>query len=149
MVALCNHCETPLTPQNQPPGRGRCRACYNLLRRNRYAQRKRASIDHFATPLLSNARHRGKRYKHFNLDKKWVKRKLSKGRCEVTGICFEFADKENNVSFFGPSIDRIDSTKGYTKDNCRLVVWGYNRAKGEHTDNEVLMLAYAVLKGRL
>ena len=29
---------------------------------------------------------------------------------------------------FKASIDRIDSTRGYTRDNCRLVCWFVNQA---------------------
>ena len=149
MVALCDICETRLTSKNRVKNRIRCRTCYNAYHRKHYAKRKKISIDHFGTFLLSGAKRRGKRFNEFDLDRKWVDEKLSTGRCEVTGICFEFSDQDHQANFFMPSIDRIDSSKGYTKKNSRLVVWGYNRAKGEHTDNEVLMLAYAVLKGRL
>jgi len=149
MVALCDLCETRLTPKNRVKNRNRCRTCYNTYHRENYAKRKKISIDHFGTFLLSGAKRRGKRFNEFDLDREWVDEKLSTGRCEVTGICFEFSDQDYQANFFMPSIDRIDSSKGYTKKNSRLVVWGYNRAKGEHTDNEVLMLAYAVLKGRL
>lgn len=48
-------------------------------------------------------------------------------KCSVTGLEFY---KENNidcrVSPYAPSIDRIDSKKGYTVDNVRLVVFAFN-----------------------
>ena len=56
----------------------------------------------------------------------WVEQKLLAGVCEVTGIAFEF---ERNGNPFFPSIDRIDSDKGYTPDNCRAVLWIINTAK--------------------
>lgn len=40
-----------------------------------------------------------------------------------------------------PSVDRIDSTKGYTKDNIIVVSWRANRIKGNATPEELVMLA--------
>jgi len=148
-VALCSKCDTTLTLDNKVDQRNLCRSCYNAYHQSLHHRRKKTSINHFGTLLLSGARKRGKRFGDFELDRRWIDDKLSLGRCEITGICFEFSKESGDVNFFAPSIDRIDSSKGYTRANSRLVVWGYNRAKGEHTDNEVLMLAYAVLKGRL
>lgn len=52
------------------------------------------------------------------------------GRCEVTGIVFQkipnMAQKVKQPFF--PSIDRIDSSKGYSLDNCRLVCVAANFA---------------------
>ncbi len=151
MVALCRKCSTPVTAKNRGGSNGYiCRPCHNAYHRSMYHDRKKRSIQHFASHLLSSAKKRGKRFKDFELDKKWLADKINVGRCEATGLCFEFSGDENRRSnFFAPSIDRVDSQKGYTKANSRLVVWGYNMAKGEHTDEHVLMLSYAVLKGRL
>lgn len=48
-----------------------------------------------------------------------------KGRCALTNIEFTFERNSNGVKNFlpyNPSIDRIDSKKGYTKDNVRLLL---------------------------
>ena len=45
-------------------------------------------------------------------------------QCVLTGIEFELKrteSKKTKYTPFGPSIDKIDHTKGYTKDNVRLV----------------------------
>jgi len=45
-------------------------------------------------------------------------------KCAVTGLPFIFECNPNGEKIytpFGPSIDRIDSKKGYTEDNIRLV----------------------------
>lgn len=36
-----------------------------------------------------------------------------------------------------PTIDKIDSGKGYTKDNCRIVCWWFNLTKSIYTDEQV------------
>ena len=47
---------------------------------------------------------------------------LSKSRCAVTEHEFSFVRYGNTLKRpFVPSIDRIDSTRGYTPDNCRIV----------------------------
>jgi hypothetical protein len=66
----------------------------------------------------------------FDLTEGWVQKKLNKGICEATGIeliCNEYYEDKGP---FVPSIDRLDNSKGYTKDNCQMVIWIYNRAKG-------------------
>ena len=56
----------------------------------------------------------------------WIEQRLLQGVCEVTGIAFEMKGDRRP---FMPSIDRIDSGKGYTPDNCRVVLWIINAAK--------------------
>ncbi len=71
----------------------------------------------------------------FNLTEGWVAEKLDKGRCEATGLPFIF-DKDPYVNPYYPSIDRIDSNKGYTVNNCQMVCHMFNIAKSEF-DEEV------------
>lgn len=63
-------------------------------------------------------------------------------RCEATGVELTL-DRQEGVQHtpFRPSIDRIDSEKDYTKDNCRVVCVIYNKAKSDYTDADVLKLA--------
>ena len=47
---------------------------------------------------------------------------MSKSRCAVTGHEFSFGRYGNTLKRpFVPSIDRIDSSRGYTISNCRIV----------------------------
>ena len=52
----------------------------------------------------------------------------SQEKCEMTDIQFTFEKKPGRHIWnpWMPSVDRIDSSKGYTLDNCRLVCWGVN-----------------------
>ncbi len=93
-----------------------------------------------ASHMLNNARARAKRRNfEFELDREWVSTKLRAGRCEVTGIPFNIqinGGRGHVENSFSPSIDRIDPKFGYTKDNCRMVCWIYNRARGAFPDND-------------
>lgn len=65
--------------------------------------------------------------------------RLMDGKCEVTGIDFQYENKFGTFKNpFSPSIDRIDSTKGYLKDNVRFVIWQVNLMKGELTDQQFI-----------
>jgi len=77
----------------------------------------------------------------FNLDKQWIEENVASGVCSVTGLPFIY----NSNCPFTPSIDRIDSSKGYTKDNCRIVCKIYNFAKNEFTDEDVMLVAEALV----
>lgn len=79
----------------------------------------------------------------FDLDGTWAYKRLSKG-CELTGIPFEL-DVDGSISLYSPSIDRIDPTKGYTKDNCRLILNSLNCFKGTGTDEHIFQIAEALL----
>lgn len=58
------------------------------------------------------------------------------GRCEFSGIPFnsEF-NGSGQARAFHPSIDRIDSRKGYTFKNCRLVCAAVNFALRDFDDD--------------
>jgi hypothetical protein len=97
--------------------------------------------------LLSAAKTRSKKFNlEFDLDAKWVDERLSTGHCSVSGLPFVLTKSATLKHPMSPSIDRIDSTLGYTKDNCRLVVTIYNFAKNEWSDADVLALATALTK---
>lgn len=63
------------------------------------------------------------------------------GCCPIFGIKLEF----NGAGFrdSSPSIDRIDSTKGYTRDNIQVISWKANRIKGAASLQDLeMMVAY-------
>lgn len=77
----------------------------------------------------------------YELDTQWVEERLNVGHCEATNIPFEITIG----SPWLPSIDRKDPTQGYTKENSRLVVWAFNRARGTDSDDVMLRLARAIV----
>ncbi len=77
--------------------------------------------------LLESARARAKKYNlPINIDLEFLLKMYEeqKKSCALTGIEFELKrteSKKEKYTPFGPSIDKIDHKKGYTKDNVRLV----------------------------
>ncbi len=60
------------------------------------------------------------------ITEEWVHERVDAGLCQFTGLPFELLPH----SPFMPSIDRIDNSQGYDPDNCRVVLWFINRARG-------------------
>lgn len=87
------------------------------------------------------AKHRStaKNYE-FDLDVEWIFERLNKP-CPKTGYNFVVGSGGKNYSTrnpYSPSMDRIDNSKGYTKDNVQVVCWIYNAAKQTFSDKELL-----------
>lgn len=133
---------------------------YRERRRNRsknltddqVASRKKTSAAYYesvkgrASTLVNGAKRRSlEKGIDCDLDFDFVHEKLLHGKCEVTGIEFDFKKPTSSVkNAYSPSIDRIDSSLGYTKQNCRIVIWQFNMMKGELSDVELINLCNIV-----
>lgn len=96
-----------------------------------------------ADRLLSGAKRRATAIGvPFNLDLEWLLERLAAGVCEVTGVPFVIQSGRHS---FAPSLDRNDPDLGYTKDNVRVTLWCFNAAKGTGTDQDVLVMAQAMV----
>ena len=102
-----------------------------------------------AAYLLAETRKRAKRKgMECTLSLRHIAKCYATGRCQVTGIPFDIVGGggRGNTKPFIPTIDRIDSTLGYTDANCHMVCWIYNRCKGNWTRREVLKMATALIR---
>lgn len=82
----------------------------------------------------------------FDLTVEFLADKISSGICEVTGIPFELGVSEiNHAKAFSPSVDRITPGGGYTQDNVRVVVYIYNIARSDFSEDDVLTFAKALV----
>jgi len=66
--------------------------------------------------------------------------------CELSGLQFELF--RGPRSPYSPSVDRIDSSKPYTPENCRVILWGLNAAFAEWGEDTFRWIAKAWLAKR-
>ena len=94
--------------------------------------------------LLSNARFRAKKNNiEFSLNRDDI---VIPNVCPVLGIPIIIGS--GKVNYNSPSIDRIDSSKGYTKKNSRIISWRANVVKSDASlDELVMILSYMMQKG--
>ena len=71
----------------------------------------------------------------------------SRGMCEVSNIKFDNDRKHEDAACrpWAVSIDRIDSSKPYTRDNCRLVCVAINMALGQWGAKVLKKMATAIV----
>lgn len=102
------------------------------------------------TLLLNYAQDRAKRQGvPCDLDRQFVAEKLLAGKCEVTGLPVErVAPGEHRTHPFAPSLNRVDRSGGYTKDNVRLVCYAVVRARSDWGDEALLKIARALVEKR-
>lgn len=87
--------------------------------------------------LLSAAKERSKKYKrYFDLTEEDI---VIPKECPILGI--PLMKNEGNLQDSSPSIDRIDNTLGYTRDNIVVVSMKANRLKSDATVEELMKVA--------
>jgi hypothetical protein len=85
----------------------------------------------------------------FDLPLEWFIDRLTRGRCEATGLPFVWQPRvlhQHRENSFAPSTERLDSSLGYTVDNCIMTVWVYNRAKSAGVAADVMRMAHALVR---
>ncbi len=95
--------------------------------------------------LLKSAKNRAKEKNiEFSLDDDWASARWT-GYCEITGLKFVNIKGERGPNPYSPSIDRKIASIGYTKGNTRFIIFGCNAIKGSGTDEDMLIIAKAIL----
>jgi len=129
--AVCKKCKIETkhrTVNDTRPGRKPYLACSICLENNSKKHRQANWFRYLAQK--ANAR---KRPGSIKMKEQYLLDLLQKqnGRCALSQIVFDIKSEWDK-----PSLDRIDSDKGYTLNNIRLVTWRVNHCKGSLTDAE-------------
>ena len=139
----------------------KCRSCdseYQQKRRSKnkdqmleyartYQANRRKDFDYRLKMLLNASKQRAatKKREH-SLTLEDIKELYpADGKCPVFGFDLEF----NSGGFreTSPSIDRIDSSKGYTRDNVQIISWKANRLKAYATVEDLEILVAFLKQG--
>jgi len=106
--------------------------------------------EQFLNVLRKNANSRASGKTSYDLDLEFLidlYHKQNK-KCAITGILFRL-DRCGTKRAFAPSIDRIECSKGYTKDNVRLVCLVVNIALNDFGDNIFDEMCSEYIKNKL
>jgi hypothetical protein len=148
----CTKCKEtkPFTEFTKGPDNGyryQCRACNNVYQLNP-ERRKKNSANYYAKRKQTNpalfmwkqAKHRAQ-WDYENMEFTiTVEDIIIPEKCPYLGVEFQALDKR-----YGYSLDRIDSTKGYVKDNIQVISRLANIMKNNATEQELISFAKGVL----
>ena len=100
--------------------------------------------------MVKGARKRAKQKNiECTVDIDWIteQMKIQNNKCALTKIDFDIPTERNShkASPFAPSLDRIDSNRGYTKDNVRIVCVAVNYALNEFGEEVFKQICTAYL----
>lgn len=115
-----------------------------------YSQKYTRTVRGRAKHLFLGARRRARsKSLAFDLTEEWVRKRLSPLKCELTGMELmlvhgtDHSYKRQHPRT--PSLDRIDSSKGYTRDNCRIVSAQANLALSAFGESAYRRMALAYI----
>jgi hypothetical protein len=125
----------------------RCKSCSNkdgVYRKLNHTEEQVLNTLLNQAKTSSTKREKRKRICVFDITLEDVKNRvqLQNNKCIYTGREFVYAYNESDK----PSIDRIDSNKGYTKDNIQMVTTRANAMKNDMTHEEFLKLIEDIYK---
>ena len=132
---------------------GLCRECKDCQRKRYYEQRNKlfeddnVALRYKLQQALKGTRRRSKEkniYNDLTLDYLMYLWEKQSGKCALTGMQMTYKFYEGRVNT-NLSVDRIDSTKGYSKDNVQLVCMAANQMKNDLPMTEFIEMCEAVL----
>jgi hypothetical protein len=120
-----------------------CRKCAGAQHQLRYTKElQNGDPWKLAGELINRMRDRTKKHNYseaVDFTKEEVVEIITNGKCSVTGYPFKLGTTGSNKckNPFNPSPDRLDNSKGYSKDNVQWVVFIYNTMRNSFNDKDV------------
>ena len=107
------------------------------------AYRAKNRRDNYAKHLYRELRSRAMNRKlPFNIKLSYIEGAMKKGKCEVSGLPFQYSDRRGPFSM---SIDKIKPKLGYVTGNVRAVLWCVNAALGAWGLDVALPVFHAIV----
>lgn len=120
----------------------------SLEQKKEYRNRRRETIHGYVDRWMERVKYHTP---DTDITREFLYSKTSDNKCEITGIEFDFSWKPEGCFHKpkAPSIDRIDSTKGYYTSNVQIILSWVNRAKNDTPDQVFKLLLKEALKGNI
>lgn len=130
--------------------RRECKCCRNEAI---YTKRNNWTEERFITNMIQKAKHRHsklytKKKGKFNITEEDIVELKEKQNNKCAGTGNELIWKAGQDPFYMVSLDRIDSSITYMKDNIQLVCWFYNTTKGSSSDDDFIKLARLITENK-
>lgn len=127
-----------------------CRACFRQRSsRNQKARHHAGGVAYHLAYIIRGTRQRARKSGiEFDIDTEFLSSLLETqgGLCAISKITLTFTKGKGHVST-NTSIDRINPTKGYTKDNVQLVASQVNTMKSNLSINQLAEWCRLILTG--
>jgi hypothetical protein len=111
--------------------------------RDAYRQERRATRSGYIDRFLERAK---VKTPDTDLDRGYLENIMGDG-CAISGMPFQYVNPEDCYhNAFAPSIDRIDSTRGYYRNNVQIILACVNRMKNDMPNDAFLKLWKALVE---
>lgn len=148
MTQLCKFCKTELVAEK---GKRKKKATAEYCSSTCWHREYRASDEGWAKDCIRKAKQRSRSiHKGFDIDIEFLLTLLEEQNrcCAITGVEFSFRhDFDGRIDQYRASVDRIDSNRGYTKDNVQLVCAQVNIMKHQSNLEELIFWASKIVEG--
>ena len=148
----CCDCKNiyPNTPNYFSGNHSMCKSCNSIRHKKYYSLLKKdISVEQLLQMRLYQAKYRSmKKEIEFNIDKEYLLDlyKKQNGKCFYSGLKMEIALKHDKINNRTLSLDRVDSKKGYTKNNVVLCCDNINTMKMQMDKCEFINLCEVISK---
>lgn len=159
-MPTCVKCKEDKPPEAFRKYRKRCKACNNAIEVQRkrekwkndeycqkqalWAKKYRRTLSGWASGKITQLKKKCKdKGLTFDISREWLMNKFAANKCEWSGIEFNL----ENMDLL-PSVDRLDPTKGYTEDNCRVILHCLNAFKGQMPTEECEKIMAIVMEAK-
>lgn len=124
-----------------------CKECQVVDRAERYSNLRDDLQDYLKRIIRSAKMRASKSGIEFSLTYEQIQLMYNtqQGKCSMSGTAMTHHSSQERMES-NISIDRIDSSRGYTPDNVQLVSWRCNVIKGNMNNKELLRMCKLIIK---